>query len=47
VTVPRGLPFRTVDPQALADDPRPERTVGTASRFGYSAAPGRTTPATA
>lgn len=27
MTVPRGLPFRTVDPQALADDPRPERTV--------------------
>lgn len=27
MTVPRGLPFRTVDPEALADDPRPERTV--------------------
>ena len=27
MTVPRGLPFRTVDPQALAEDPRPERTV--------------------
>ena len=27
MTVPRGLPFRSVDPQALVDDPRPERTV--------------------
>jgi hypothetical protein len=27
VTLSRGLPFRTVDPEALVDDPRPERTV--------------------